>query len=129
MSNKIKKDERVEFSKFNNVFRREGVSPLDLDLVDSDMTETANTIRIFNLLALKNNFKTLKDLCVRTEEEMLAIKGVSERTVEYLRKKLKSVGLNFRPQQFTKKEWIARLKEEIKEAEMQNQNSEDVLGL
>lgn len=128
MSKKSSDVKKVEES-FYPVFTRAGVHPLDLELNDIFGNESFNSVRLFNLLHKLGRFNTLKDLCACSKEEMLAIRNVSQKSVDYLDKKLKSVGLGFRPSQISPKEWIKKLKDEVKATEAQEEDSLGLQGL
>ncbi len=86
-----------------NNYKERNVSILEIDMPALDCG-----VHLFNTL-LRNNIMTLRDLCAFSEEEIQNVKGVSKESVKFLKGKLVTAGLDFRPSHLTKEEWLKEL--------------------
>ena len=90
-------------------------------VLDIPLTDLGCNVRLFNLF-FRMDVITLRDLCAFSEEEIQNIKGISKESVEFLKNKLQSAELGFRPNYLTKEKWLKDLTARHPSVELPQQN-------
>lgn len=65
-----------------------------LDLLDKSIEELELSVRAYNCLKKNANIKTLAELCMKTDAEMLKTKNFGRKSLEEIKKVLQELGLS-----------------------------------
>lgn len=87
----------------------DNVSTFDIyNLLETTIEELALSVRAFNCLK-RAGVDNLRDLVCKSEEDLIKVRNLGKRSMEEVIAKVRSLGLDIRPEDTGKEEWIAYL--------------------
>ncbi len=95
-----------------------------VELMTTKVENLDLSVRTDNCIKRANK-STVEDLIKMTEDQLIRVKNLGRRSMDEIVEKIKSLGLDIRPEDLPEEEWIEKLKERfpIKKSSRKNSNS------